>query len=117
MGLFHIIKHPKGRTRAYFCGIKIASWNHEKHKRRYTPNELPDPHFYEMNDPRPSSVKLDILIPAIKKDIAVLPEVLNSLRSNLLHPIGTIFIVAPIGLEAFCKHHGVIFLNEDTVLP
>lgn len=63
--------------------------------------------------------KLDVLIPAVPKDLATLPLVIDSVRSQVRHPIGNIHVVAPndSGIKAMCKKKGAIFVDERTVLP
>lgn len=63
--------------------------------------------------------KIDVLIPAIEKDLEVLGYVIDSARRNIIHPIGKIFIIAPestnimkLSVEKNCK-----FVNENKVLP
>lgn len=69
---------------------------------------------------RPTSPPtIDVLIPAIEKDIAVLPYVIDSVRKYVQHPIGTITIVAPNSerMKAVCRRKGCRFVDENTVLP
>ncbi|RXT13998.1 DUF6492 family protein [Ammoniphilus sp. CFH 90114] len=64
-------------------------------------------------------IKLDIVIPAIKKDLKVLPHVIDSIHKQIRHPIGKIFIVAPqdASMMKLCKEKHCKFIHEDTVLP
>ena len=39
--------------------------------------------------------KIDILIPAIEKDLGTLPFVIDSVRKQVRHPIGKFMIVSP----------------------
>jgi hypothetical protein len=39
------------------------------------------------------SLSIDVLIPAIEKDLATLPLVIDSLRRHVQHRIATIYIV------------------------
>lgn len=42
-----------------------------------------------------SRKRIDILIPAIEKDLETLPYVIDAARKQVKHPIGQILIVAP----------------------
>lgn len=63
--------------------------------------------------------RIDILIPAIEKDLATLPHVIDALRKQVKHPIGQILIVAPRRkrIMELCRAKGCRFVDEDTVLP
>lgn len=66
-----------------------------------------------------SAPKLDILIPAIEKDLATLPYVIDSLRRYVRHPISNIYIVSPENsrIRQLCSRKSCIFVNETAVLP
>jgi len=66
-----------------------------------------------------SSRCLDIIIPAIKKDIDILPLTIQGLKNNLAHPIGNIFIVTPDvnAFEPVWKTQGIHCIDEKDVLP
>lgn len=63
--------------------------------------------------------KLDILIPAVPKDLATLPYVIDAARKHVRHAIGHIFVVAPRDkrIMALCKKKKVTFTDERRVLP
>lgn len=63
--------------------------------------------------------KIDIVIPAIEKDLKTLPYVVDALRKHVRHPIGQIVIVAPRKerILELCRAKGLRFVHEDTVLP
>jgi tetratricopeptide (TPR) repeat protein len=65
-----------------------------------------------------SNLKLDILIPAVEKDLETLPLTIDSVRNNLKHPIGKIIVIAPDSqkLKAVCESKDCEFLLEDSVL-
>lgn len=69
-------------------------------------------------EPR-SGPAIDVLIPAIAKDLATLPYVIDSLRRYVRHPISHIYIVSPenSSIRQLCSRKGCIFVNETTVLP
>ncbi|WP_276356887.1 DUF6492 family protein [Cohnella caldifontis] len=62
---------------------------------------------------------IDILIPAIEKDLATLPRVIDSARAQIRHPIRRIFVVAPKSdkIRRLCKKKNCRFVDETTVLP
>ena len=66
-----------------------------------------------------NAVTIDVLIPAIEKDLATLPYVIDAIRTHVKHPIGEILIVAPKKkrLQDFCRAKGCTFIDENTVLP
>ncbi len=63
--------------------------------------------------------KIDILIPAIEKDLKTLPFVIDAVRKQVKHPIGQILIVAPKRrrIMQLCKIKKCKFVDENTVLP
>lgn len=62
---------------------------------------------------------IDVLIPAIEKDLATLPHVIDAVRKYVKHPIHEIIIVAPRKQRILdlCTKKGCRFVHEDTVLP
>lgn len=65
-----------------------------------------------------SPIQIDILIPAVEKDLLTLPFVIQSAKKNLKNPIGEIFIVGKKGLiENLCIDEGCTFLDENAILP
>ncbi|QWU16537.1 hypothetical protein SAMN04487895_107159 [Paenibacillus sophorae] len=62
---------------------------------------------------------IDVLIPAIEKDLATLPHVVDAVRKHVKHPIRSIQIVAPRKprILDFCRRKGCTFVDENTVLP
>lgn len=66
-----------------------------------------------------SSVKIDVLIPAIEKDLGTLPYVIDSIRKQVKHPIGKIMVVSPPSkrIQALCRRKNCTFINERRVLP
>jgi len=67
----------------------------------------------------PSSLKIDIVIPSIEKDLATLPHVIDFARANVLHPLGNIYVVSPDSerIRQVCSEKECIFIHEDTLLP
>ncbi|MFC5530241.1 DUF6492 family protein [Cohnella yongneupensis] len=64
-------------------------------------------------------MKIDVVIPAIDKDLGTLPHAIDSVRKHVAHPIGRIYVVAPgsEAIKALCKRKGCTFVHERTVLP
>ncbi|NOU98829.1 DUF6492 family protein [Paenibacillus planticolens] len=62
---------------------------------------------------------IDVLIPAIEKDLGTLPLVIDAVRKHVKHPIREIIIVAPWKQRIIdlCSKKGCRFVHEDTVLP
>lgn len=62
---------------------------------------------------------IDVLIPAIEKDLGTLPLVIDGLRKYVQHPIGTIYIVSPASakIKSLCSRKNCTFIHENTVLP
>lgn len=71
----------------------------------------------DFNDYRPTPDAIDVVVPTIAKDLAVLETSLTSLR-NLAQPINQVFIVSrpEEGILQFCQAHNYHFINEVTVL-
>ncbi len=65
-----------------------------------------------------SDETIDIVIPTISKDFDLLKECLAGIRKNVLHPIGSIFIVSRDGqpIKDFCVQNGLIFVDELSIL-
>ncbi len=72
-----------------------------------------------MNMGRPSTNKIDVLIPAVEKDLGTLPHVIDAVRKQVRHRVGQIFIVAPRRrrILALCRRKRCKFVDENTVLP
>ncbi|AIQ59923.1 DUF6492 family protein [Paenibacillus borealis] len=66
-----------------------------------------------------SGPSIDVLIPAIEKDLATLPHVIDSLRRYVRHPISHIYIVSPNSskIRKLCSRKNCVFVDETTVLP
>jgi hypothetical protein len=66
-----------------------------------------------------SRVKIDVFIPAIEKDLGTLPFVIDGVRKQVKHPIGTIMIVSPDSpkIKQLCRRKNCEFVHENTVLP
>lgn len=66
-----------------------------------------------------SNVKLDVFIPAVEKDLEVLPYTIDSARENVRHPINEIIIVSPESekIKGLCIAKECRFVNENSVLP
>lgn len=66
-----------------------------------------------------SKMKIDIIIPAIEKDLLILSKVIDSAREFIRHPLGKIAIISPISqkIEDLCLKKNCNFIFEDSVLP
>lgn len=66
-----------------------------------------------------SNIPLDIVIPIIEKDIPTARYTIQSIKGLLMHPINKIYIVAPESnkLRKFASDNGLVFINENDVLP
>ncbi|MCV9952131.1 DUF6492 family protein [Paenibacillus sp. BT-177] len=73
----------------------------------------------QSDEPQKGSLSIDVLIPAIEKDLATLPLVIDSLRRHVQHRIATIYIVSPQStkLRRLCANKKCTFIDEKTVLP
>ena len=63
--------------------------------------------------------RIDVLIPAIEKDLRTLPHVVESVRLHSRNPVGEVIIVAPRkpSIQSLCRKNGWRFVDENTVLP
>jgi hypothetical protein len=66
-----------------------------------------------------SRTKIDVLIPAIEKDLKTLPYVIDAVNKQVKHPIGRIYIVAPKRkrIRDLCKMKNCTFVDETSLLP
>lgn len=64
-------------------------------------------------------MKIDVLIPAIEKDLETLPFVIDAVRKQSAHVIGNIYIVSPRkpSIMELCRKKGCKFVDEKKVLP
>lgn len=62
---------------------------------------------------------LDVLNPAVPKDLGTLPHAIDAVRKHVRHPIRNIYVVAPDHpkIRALCHRKHVRFVNERSVLP
>ncbi|KKQ35134.1 MAG: hypothetical protein US50_C0024G0003 [Candidatus Nomurabacteria bacterium GW2011_GWB1_37_5] len=72
---------------------------------------------FTKNAPK-SNLKIDIVIPVIEKDLETLPYVIDSVRENIRHPIGNIFLISPSSnkIEKVCKHKKCKFIFEEDLI-
>ena len=59
-------------------------------------------------------ISIDVIIPVIETDLAVLPLCIEGLRKNINHTIKNIYLVSPgnTAIKDFALAHGVTFLDE-----
>jgi hypothetical protein len=68
----------------------------------------------------PNPVPIDIFIPTVEKDLALLTHCVVNARRHILHPIGGIYIVAPgdsTAIRAMAQELDCQFVPEESVLP
>ncbi len=67
----------------------------------------------------PNNTKIDVVIPAIERDLAVLKLAILYLKVNLKHPINCIKIVGSFSdeLVRFCEINNCQFVDENGILP
>jgi len=63
--------------------------------------------------------KIDVIIPAIEKDLPTLPHVIDSIRKHVKHPIGQIMVVSPLSkkIKVLCRQKDCKFIHEKRLLP
>jgi len=68
--------------------------------------------------PRPSNDEIDVVIPVIDKDLAILPLCLLGIKTKVSNIIKDIYIVAPPKepIINYCKDNNLLFIDETTVL-
>jgi len=66
-----------------------------------------------------SGEPIDVLIPAVPKDLGTLPHAIDSVRTMVRHPIGAIYVVSPDNprIRAVCARKGCVFVNERRIEP
>jgi hypothetical protein len=66
-----------------------------------------------------SPISLDIVLPAIEKDLAILPYAVESVRQWVKHPIKNIYVISPESemIKEVCRNLNCIFINETSILP
>jgi hypothetical protein len=71
------------------------------------------------NHPFESSVKIDIYSPMLEKDLLTSPYVLDSMRKNIKHPIGNIYIISPNSekIKSLCLENKCEWIDENIVSP
>ncbi len=69
-------------------------------------------------NPESSDVPIDVIIVVVEKDLITLPEVIESLRLRILHPIENIYIVSPKSekIACLCDEYKCTNIDEDDVL-
>ena len=62
---------------------------------------------------------IDVVIPAIDKDLGTLPYVIDGIRKHVTHRIGRIYVVSPQSekIKAVCRRKHCTFILENDVLP
>jgi hypothetical protein len=67
---------------------------------------------------KPSKLKIDVVIPSIEKDLDTLGNVIDSVRENIRHPIGNIFVISPNSekIKKVCNRKRCRFVFEEDIL-
>jgi hypothetical protein len=70
-----------------------------------------------LESPSGAEPVVDVVIPAIDKDLETLPLTVQGLRANLAHPLANIYVVAPANAAfvEFCREHDCRFLDEASI--
>jgi len=65
-----------------------------------------------------SEIPIDVIIPTIDKDFTILKNVINSIKTQIRHPINNIFIISPYSpqIVEITNDLSCIFVNENSVL-
>jgi hypothetical protein len=74
---------------------------------------------YSFTMPEESSVPIDIFMPTLEKDAAILEYTVKYARENIKHPITNIYIVAPpesTKLKKLATKLGCIFVDETSII-
>ena len=66
-----------------------------------------------------SRLPIYVVIPAVDKDVKVLPHVVDGVRNHVRHPISAIVVVAPQSeaIRSVCEQKGCVLVDENSVLP
>ena len=65
-----------------------------------------------------SEMPIDVIIPAIERDLEILSYTIDGVRKNVKHPISKIIIVSPASekLQELCSEKECVFVNERSLL-
>jgi hypothetical protein len=68
---------------------------------------------------QPSDLELDLVVPVAEKDLAVFRLCVEKIRQNLLHPIGSCFVVGQNTslMRQVCRDSECTFIDENEVCP
>jgi len=74
--------------------------------------------FCNKKDTEKNEIPIDVIIPAINKNLDTLPLCIQGIRSCVTQKISNIYVVAPKNNEflKLCEKENVIFIDENTVL-
>ena len=66
-----------------------------------------------------SDTPIDVVMCAIDKDYDILVHAIDSVRKNIKHPLGKIYIISPLSerIKAICEQKKCISIDENKVLP
>jgi hypothetical protein len=80
-------------------------------------NFMPDSAF-NLLPPR-SDTPLEVIIPIVEKDLEMLPHTIQGVRAMVMHPVKTIYIVAPEStlIRQKAEELGLVYVEENSLLP
>jgi hypothetical protein len=66
-----------------------------------------------------SDLPIDVVMPTLDRDYEIVSKVIDSIRTNVRHPIGQIIIISPRSkkIEKMCREKKCRWVHEDSVLP
>jgi Family of unknown function (DUF6492) len=75
--------------------------------------------MFSVKDQGRSAIEVEVVIPAVEKDLETLPYAIEGVRKNLQHPIKRIWVVAPDcpSVRQISERLGVCFIDEAKVAP
>ncbi len=74
--------------------------------------------FSTLRMPEASDDYIDVIIPIVAKDLAILPYCLEGIRKNVVNRIKKIYLVGPVDQQIidFAANHNLFFVDEKSVL-
>lgn len=98
---------------------KIAILANKNEAKLYERRADKDPSFKRLSAVVASTIKIDVVIPAIEKDLEILPHTISGIRNFVNHPIGKIFLISPPTekMIQFAEDNNLTFIDENEVSP
>ena len=103
----------------FIFGDKMARLANKNEAKLYERRADKDPSFKRLSAVVASTMKIDVVIPAIEKDLEILPHTISGIRNYVNHPIGKIFLISPPTekMIQFAEDHNLTFVDENEVSP